>query len=103
MCYPVPLMKKTFPLQHPAKADARVRDAIKHDVRKYVVRERRKPLPAEADHWIVACRVGADEASAQPQELKAVSSAIDAVAATGATAVFVEIVARAARRSPGRA
>ena len=96
-------MKKTFPLQQPGKADARVRDAIKHDVRKYVIRERRKPLPDETDTWVIACRVGADDASASRQELKAVSSAIDAVAATGATAVFIEIMARAGRRSPGPA
>lgn len=97
-------MRKSFPLQHPAKADARVRDAIRHEVRKYVVRERRKPLPVDTDHWIFACRVGADEASASPQELPAVASAIDAVAATGAKSVFIEIISKASRRTfPRRA
>ena len=95
-------MKKTFPLQHPAKADARVRDAIRHEVNKYVGRERRKPLPPETDLRVFSCRVGADEASAAPQELAAVSSAIDAVAAAGAKAVFIEIVPQAVRRSSSR-
>jgi hypothetical protein len=42
--------------------------------------------------------VGADEAAASPQELPAVASAIDAVAATGAKSVFIEIIAQASRR-----
>ena len=102
ICYFRPLMRKSFPLQHPAKADARVRDAIRHEVRKYVVRERRKPLPADADLRIFNCRVGADESSAVPQELPAVASAIDAVAATGAKSVFIEILSQAARRPSSR-
>ena len=95
-------MRKSFALHHPAKADARVRDAIRHEVRKYVVRERRKPLPADADLRIFNCRVGPDESSAVPQELPAVASAIDAVAATGASSVFIEIISQAARRPSSR-
>lgn len=95
-------MKKSFPLQHPAKADARVRDAIRHEVNKYVGRERRKPLPPETNLRVFSCRVGADEASAAPQELTAVSSAIDAVAASGAKSVFIEIVPQAVLRSSSR-
>ena len=84
-------MNKLFPLHHPRKADARVLDAIKHEVRKYVVRERRKPLPEDATGRTFTCRVGADEASAAPCDLPGISAALDAFAATGADAVFVAI------------
>ena len=86
-------MKKTFPLHAPDKADARVLDAIKHEVRKYVRRELKKPLPDEAVRWTFACRVGADQAAAQPSELKDVAAAIDGVATTGVDSVYVEILA----------
>ena len=55
-------MKKTFPLKDPAKADARVLEAIKQDVRKYVKRERRKALPTGVDFWDFNCQLGLDQA-----------------------------------------
>ena len=86
-------MKKTFPLTDPGKAAARVVDAIKHDVRKYVKRERRKPLPEGFDLWSFNCKVGPDAATAEARPLKEISAAIDAVAQTGATQVYIEILA----------
>ena len=94
-------MKKNFPLHHPRKADARVLDAIKHEVRKYVLRERRKPLPDEAQVRTFTCRVGADEASAETCALPGVSAALDRFAATGADTVFIAIRAQSGAR-PGR-
>src|SRR5687768_18479940 len=73
-------MKKSFPLHVRGKADARVLDAIKHEVRKYIRRELKKPLPEDAARWTFACRVGADETAAQPSQLKDIAAAIDAVA-----------------------
>lgn len=96
-------MKKTFPLHHPRKADARVLDTIKHDIRKYVLRERAKPLPEGFFRWDFACKVGANAASAEPVALKQISAALDAVGQTGAEGVYVELVAtpvtRAAREA----
>jgi hypothetical protein len=86
-------MKKTFPLHAPGKADARVLDAIKHEVRKYVRRELKKPLPEDAARWTFACRVGPDQATSQPSQLKDVAPAIDAIANTGVDSVYVEILA----------
>ncbi len=94
-------MKKTFPLHVPGKADPRVVDAIKHDVRKYVKRERRKILPEGFTLWLFDCRVGATPDTAEPVELDRTSAAIDAVvAAEGSTHVYVEILARAGNRPP---
>ena len=90
-------MKKTFPLHAPDKTDARILDAIKHDVRKYVKRERNKTPPEGFGGWSFTCRVGKDEASAQATPLKDVSAAIDSVAQAGAPAAFVEVHAVPAR------
>jgi hypothetical protein len=92
-------MKKTFPLHAPGKADARVLDSIKHDVRKYVQRERRKALPEGFELWDFACKVGAEPGGAQACPLGDISSAIDAVAKTGAPAVYIEILAAPGHRS----
>ena len=86
-------MKKTFPLHVSGKADARVLDAIKHDVRKYVKREINKPLPAGLARWRFDCRVGENPDSAGTTSLKQVPAAIDAVAKAGGGGVYVEIIA----------
>jgi hypothetical protein len=96
-------MKKTFPLKAPGKDDARVLDAIKHDVRKYVKRERRKTLPEGFHLWNFDCKIGPDPATAQPQPLKEIGPAIDAVAQTGATGVYIEILAAPGHRPAGAA
>lgn len=95
----LPPMRKTFPLHHPRKAQGRVLDAIKHDIRNYVQRERRKPLPEGFSQWEFACKVGANSASAESVPLKQTSAALDRVAQTGANEAYVEIEALPAQRT----
>lgn len=93
-------MKKVFPLNDPRKNSARVLDAVKHDVRKYVKRERGKTLPEGFNEWAFDCRVGASAVDAQVVDLPVISTAIDKVAQAGAPGVYIEILARAAIRAP---
>jgi hypothetical protein len=93
-------MKKTFPLRVPGKDDARALDAIKHDVRKYVRRERNKPLPDGFDRWSFECRVGSEPGTAQTTALKEISAAIDDVAKIAGAGVYVEITAVPAQGLP---
>jgi Family of unknown function (DUF6172) len=86
-------MKKTFPLQLPGHAPARVLEGIKGDVRKYFKREKRKPTPTGVDFWNFACKVGADTAEPESKHPKEVVQAIDAAAQAGASSVYVEILA----------
>ncbi len=95
-------MKKTFPLKAPGKDDARVRDKIRHELNKYVRRERMKTLPEGFDLWNLTCKVGASAASAEARPLKEVGGAIDQVALAGAAEVYVEIVAVAGHRTFNR-
>jgi len=91
-------MKKTFPLHIPGKNDARVIDAIKSDVRKYVKRERRKTLPEGFGQWDFLCRAGTEPATAKSVALKEISAAIDEAAKSGTANVYVEILASPAER-----
>jgi hypothetical protein len=93
-------MKKVFALHAAGKADARVIEAIKNDVRKYVKRERKKALPEGFDVWEFNCRVGAAAPDAESKELKDVGGAIDQIALTGADSVYVELLAVPGRRTP---
>ena len=93
-------MKKTFPLKEPGKVDARVVEAVKAEVRKYLKRERRKKLPEGFDQWDFACKVGLDQAVAETKSVKDVFLAIDAVAKTEAPQVYVELLAAAGKRFP---
>lgn len=93
-------MKKTFPLQLPGKADARVLEAIKQDIRKYVKRERRKPLATGVDFWDFDCKVGVDQAASAIKHLAEVVPAIEAAVKTeGATTVYVEILSKPGHRT----
>jgi hypothetical protein len=90
-------MKKVFPLKLPHKADPRVVEGIKNEVRKYVKREHRKKLPEGFDLWTFSCKVGPTAANATDCELGNLAAAIDTVASSGAPAVYVEI-----RAEPGK-
>ena len=83
-------MKKNFPLQAEGKHPDRVLDAVKHDIRKYFKRERSRPVPAGADFWDFDCKVGATADAAEVVRVSAVIEAVDALAQSGATAVYVE-------------
>jgi hypothetical protein len=96
-------MKKTFPLHATGKEDARVRDKIRHEINKYVRRERRKTVPEGFDLWNLHCKIGVSAENADALPFKDVGGAIDKVAAGGAASVYVEIVAVAGHRTFKRA
>jgi hypothetical protein len=91
-------VRKTFKLQVEGKHPDRVLDAIKHEVRKYVKRQRRVPLPAGVDFWDFDCKFGNAEDSAETVHLAEIIQRMDAAAAEGAAQVFVEMVAKEGHR-----
>ena len=93
-------MKKTFPLEVPSKKTARVLDSIKHEVNKYVKRERNKKLPEGMDFWDFDCRVGVNAESAVAAHIKTMSKAIDTAAEENPESIYLEIVAKAVKRNP---
>lgn len=91
-------MKKTFEITHPKIKPERVIDSIKHDVKKYIKRERNKTLPVDADYWDFDCKFGDTAEVAQEIHLSAISKAIDAAVIKGLSSFYIEIMARAANR-----
>ena len=91
-------MKKTFPLTHPKIQPARLVDATRAEVNKYLKRERNKKLPEGTDFWDFTCKVGGSSENATPCHLSAVSKAIGQALETGQESVYVELIAKAATR-----
>jgi len=91
-------MKKTFQLRIEGKHPDRVLDAVKHDIRRYIKRERRRELPAGADFWDFDCRFGSSVDDAEVIHLNDITGRIDGVAKDGGPQFYIEILARPAQR-----
>jgi hypothetical protein len=98
-------MKKTFPLHVEGKHPDRLLEATKHEIRKYIKRERRRQLPEGADYWDFDCRFGATQDTAAPIHFSALTASIDAVVAAAGPQFYVEILAKPGQRAarPARA
>jgi len=90
----LPAVKKTFQLNIEGKHRDRVLEATKHEIRKYVKRQRRVPLPAGVDYWDFDCKFGRSEAEATVVHFATLTSLIDAVAKDGGAAFYLEILAK---------
>lgn len=91
-------MRKTYLLQIEGKHPDRVLEAVKHDIRKYMKRERRKDLPAGADYWDFDCRLGLNAETAEPVHPGNLIAQIDALAGQGAPAFYLEVQRKPAQR-----
>ncbi len=87
-------MKKTFKIAHPKIKPARRFEAIKHEVKKYLKRERNKPCPEGVDYWDFDCQFGATELSAQSVRKSELNSHIDQAEKDGLESFYVEILAK---------
>lgn len=88
-------MKKIFKLTDEKKHEDRVLEAVKHEIRKYVKREKKKKLDdAKLTYWDFDCKVGATPDTAKAVEFETLIKELDAVKATGATECYVEILAK---------
>jgi hypothetical protein len=93
-------MKKTFPLTVEGKNPDRLLDATKHDIRKYLKRERRRELPEGADFWDFDCRFGATPETSALAHVAELIDLVDAAAKNGEKQFYIEILARPAQRTP---
>jgi hypothetical protein len=94
-------MKKNFPLKDEKRHPDRVLEAVKHEIRKYIKREKKKKLPdARTMYWDFDCKVGRSAEDAQSVESDILMKSIDAIKETGADSVYVEIIARTEMKPP---
>lgn len=92
-------MKKTFKISHPKIKTARLFESVKHEVKKYVRRERNKSLPEDADFWDFDCKYGITEEAAETIHLSQLNKAIDGAEKAGLTSFYIEILAKPANRA----
>jgi hypothetical protein len=84
-------MKKTYQLSHPKIKVARLIEAAKHDVKKYMKRERRKELPKGTDFWGFDCKYGLDETSAKEIHVGEINKYIDEAESQALVSFYLEI------------
>jgi hypothetical protein len=84
-------MKKTYQLSHPKIKLARLIEAAKHDIKKYMKRERRKALPKGADYWGFDCKYGLDENTAKTIHAGEVNKCIDEAERQGLASFYIEV------------
>lgn len=92
-------MKKTFKLTHPKIKYPRLIESARHDVKKYVKRERNKVLPEGADFWDFGCRFGNTEEDAAEIHLAEISKCIDQVERKQLESFYLEILAKPGYRT----
>lgn len=92
-------MRKTFHLNIEGKNRDRVVEATKHEIRKYVKRQRRVPLPEGVDFWDFDCKFGLDADQAVPIHFATLTEQIDAVVQSGGDAFYLELLVKNGIRS----
>ena len=92
-------MKKTFKLTHPKIKVARLVEAVKYDIRKYIKRERRKELPKGVDFWDFSCKFGPAAEESKAIHIAEINKLIDTAEEQQLKSFYVEILAKPGHRT----
>jgi hypothetical protein len=87
-------MKKVFELTHPKIKSARLIEAVRRDVKKYLKRENRKSLPDNFDCWVFDCKFGPSEEKAEFILSSEISKCISEAEAEKMKSFYLEILAK---------
>ena len=91
-------MEKTFSLAIEGKNAYRLLEATKHEIRKYIKRERRRALPEGVDFWDFDCKFGSSAETATVAHIAELTPLIDALVKSQGTQFYVEILAKPGHR-----
>lgn len=92
-------MKKTFTLTHPKIKYARLIEAVRRDVKKYIKRERNKTLPEGVDFWDFNCKFGNSAEDSKEIHLAEINKCIDKAEEQELESFYLEILAKPGRRT----
>lgn len=87
-------MKKTFNLTHPKIKRDRLVEAVRHDIKKYIKRERSKTLPEGVDFWDFDCKFGHSAEDAKEIHLSEINKSIDGAVDQHLDTFYLEILAK---------
>ena len=91
-------MKKTYQLDDVKKKKERVLEAIKHDVRKYIKREKNKKLPEGFDFWNIDCKFSLNNEEAKTIDFTEITKNIDEASTSDAKSLYIELLSSAKKR-----
>jgi len=95
-------MKKTFNLNHPKIKVPRLIESVRSDVRKYLIRERKRKLPEGADYWDFDCKFGPSSEKAAVIHVAEISKCISEAEKQQLDSFYVEILAKPGHRTKTR-
>ena len=91
-------MKKTFQLTHPKIKLARLVEAVKYEVKKYIKRERNKKLPEGVDFWDFDCKYGPTSVDAVEIHISEINKGIDSAEEQQLESFYLEILVKPGHR-----
>lgn len=93
-------MKKRFALTNTKKTPERVLDGIKNDIRKYIKREKRKPLPEDTNFWKIDCKFAKNDDELLEIKFEDIIKNINMASEEKCESFMIEIVATAVMKEP---
>lgn len=85
-------MNKKYELVEKKRNKDRIVDSVKNDVRKYIKREKNKPLTEGVDFWKMECKISKDENELVYVEFNNLIKTIDILVKEDAKAINIEIL-----------
>lgn len=85
-------MKKTFKLNVENKHPDRLLESIKHEIRKYIKREKRKPLPESVDFWDLKCKFAKNDETPEEINFNDITDCINNAALEKCDSFYMEII-----------
>ena len=92
-------MKKTFKITDPKIKRDRLIEAVRHEIKKYIKRERNKALPEGVDFWDFDCKFGPVAESAKAIHLAEITKSIDQAQEQQLESFYLEILAKPGHRT----
>ena len=92
-------MKKTFKLSHKKLSLPRLVESIKHEIKKYIKRERRRELPEDADYWDFDCRFGKDQETSEVIHMSEINQSISRAESEQLESFYLEIMVKPCSRN----
>lgn len=93
-------MKKTFKLKVENKHPDRQVESIKHEIRKYIKREKNKPKPEGVDFWKFECKFAKNSDEPKTIEFIDITKCIDEASSENCETLYMEILSVEGKREP---
>jgi len=93
-------LKKKFLLTDEKKDPQRVLDSIKHNIRKYIKREKRKELPEGTNFWKINCKFGKNEENLLEIRFEDIMKSINEASEQNLESFCIELTSQATKIEP---